>query len=707
MRRKSLLLILWWTISSLWAASPIWAQAGCTITVTGAGSYSTGSNIILSATASGTCQPISSVSYYNGTTLLGSSNSSPYTFTWNTTGLPAGTYNNVFATAYFSGSAGGSGTTVIDMVGSPSLGANPAANSKFGEGGAGAWVPGDDQMCEIATWPYNGSTSSVPDGTCELTGTANAPTGTPTIPPATWDSLDDTMHTLSDFSVFANNFLGQSIGSLSSTFSAWYPGVTEWIDPTTGRLPPLVGNLNAWTPVITSWLNVNYTNANAWCVPAEATLLSGNAATAEDTYINNSSNSLICNDGSTCTGGKCTNGSVCSTTWGDLPHVIACMDYNSNPAGGTALNSSVFNYQQCQIALTTGTCPGALPAQCAASALGRSLLGTAAPAYDGCAGNFATWVSNSLTLATDEAPKFAMRGAYLTDIYSRALTMSVIFPPAATAIQNFLSGPAAQLSAVACAPDGSSCPTPKVPLPNSVIYAWVDNTYPNGHPGYAHIVKVTAYAAGRNGDSSNGTANSLAQAVLPWIKTTVHIFTRDYTLRNRDGSVYVSVKRWDQDHANTILFPNGHQVWQFLFHNPVGASTTTGQGLPASCVGPGGFGFGLEPLTVSGLQMAGISSTDTTALANAVMLNDEGNGTNAGKIDPSVKTDGAQYLSCLSQLNKLLDTAPESHVCVKYVASSNASHDPSPDPDPDYSLKFVDCGTVDGGSLPPDDLTYE
>jgi hypothetical protein len=555
-------------------------------------------------------------------------------------------------------------------------------------------------MCELGTWPYNGSISSIPDGTCELNGTGAAP---PPSTPTTIDSLDDTMHTLSDFVNFANNFLGQSVGTLSATYSTWFDQVTEWIDPTTGRLPPLVTNLNAWNTVITNWMGQNYSNANAWCVPPEATLLNGNASTAEDTYINTSSNTPAFGN---------------STTWGDLPHVINCLNYNSNPTGGTALNSSVYNYQQCQVALTSGSCPAALPAQCAASNLGRSLLGVAAPAYDGCTGSYDTWVSNSLTLATDEAPKFALRAAYLTDIFNRAQTMATILPPAATELQNFLNGPADQLLSVQPCDDGSSCSSGKCSdgtscstpstaiLPNSVIYGWVDNTYPNGQAGYAHIVKVTAYAAGRNGDSSNGTS-SFSQSVLPWIKTSVGIFTRTYTLKNRTGGVYVSVRRWDQDHANPILFPNGHQVWQFLFHNPVGASITTGQGLPSACVGPGGFGFGLEPLTVSGLALAGVTSTDQTALANAFMLNDEGTGPNAGKVDPSVKTDSSNYLSCLSQANELLATAPESHTCAEYIASSNATHvsDSSNTNDPDYSIIFVDCNTVDGGNPPPDDLT--
>jgi hypothetical protein len=739
MRKKLLLLIAGWMISSLWGAGPGLAQSGCTVTVAGAGSYSTGSNVILTSTTSGTCQPISQVSYYNGTTLLGSSSAAPtYSFTWDTTGVSVGTYNNVFATAFFAGSAG-SGSTVIDMVGSPAAGPNPAQNTSFGGSYAASWLPGDDQMC-TSNWPYNGSTSSLQDGTCEWTGSTTPPASAPppplVEPPSTLDALDNTMHTLSDFVNFANSFLGQSIGSLSTSIDTWYPQVAQWISSTCddgsscdalgqcsdgtqcGRLLSLTANLNAWNTVITSWMGQNYTNAAVWCVPPEATLLNGNSSTNEDTYINSNSG---------------------TTTWGDLPHVISCLNYNSNPSGGTASNSSVFNYQQCVTALTSGTCPGGLPAQCSPLILGRSLLGTVAPAYDGCTGNYWTWASSSLTLAIDDAPKFALRGAFLTDIYNRAKTMQTIFPAAATALQNFLTGPAAQLIAVAPCDDGSACtsgncadgtacaPSPTVSLPNSVIYGWVDalpgtsgggcTDSSNNRVGCAHIVKVTAYAAARNGSSSNGTNNGLGanapplQSVLPWIKTSVGLITRSFTLQNRDGLVYVSVRRWDQDHSSSIFFPNGHPLWQFSFHNP-NSSVTTGQGLPSQCFAPG-FGFGLEPTTIAGLNdlNGGISMVDQKSLNSAFMLNDEGTGPNKGKVDPNAATDNAEYLLCLSLANGLLATAPESHACVEYIASSPSSdsqsviNGSSQDGDADYSLKFVSCNSVKGFP-PPDDLAY-
>jgi len=281
--------------------------------------------------------------------------------------------------------------------------------------------------------------------------------------------------------------------------------------------------------------------------------------------------------------------------------------------------------------------------------------------------------------------------------------MQNIFTQGDTELKSFMNGPAAQLISA------SGQPAPTTTLPNSVIYGWVDKIQPNGQGGYAHVVKVTAYGPARNGSSVNGTTNSLAQSLLPWIKTTMHLFTRDFELRNRDGYVYVSVKRWDQDHSNSLLFPNGRPLWQFLFHNPKGS--TNASGFPAACVGPGGYGFGLEPNTVAGLQGAGMLATDQTYFAQAFMLNDEGTGSGEGQVDPSAKTNNSDYLSCLSWANQMLSSAPESHACVEYVASSPASNPGSVTSgvssrgDADYALKFVDCKSVPGYP-PPDDLAY-
>ena len=200
MRKTLLFFSLLCTISILWGTSPGLA-AGCAITVSGpgAGSFSTGSNVTLTAVVSGACQPIVQMAFYNGSTLLGTSNSSPYTFIWNTTGLATGTYNDIYAVAAFAGVGAppsNSAPKVIDMVGSPSFGPNPAADPSFGEGGSGSWVQGDNQMCSSSV-PYNGATPVFPDGTCEWTGSATVPSSATPALNSTVDSLDDTMHTLS------------------------------------------------------------------------------------------------------------------------------------------------------------------------------------------------------------------------------------------------------------------------------------------------------------------------------------------------------------------------------------------------------------------------------------------------------------------------------------------------------------------------------
>ena len=308
--------------------------------------------------------------------------------------------------------------------------------------------------------------------------------------------------------------------------------------------------------------------------------------------------------------------------------VIACDNYNAT--------NSVNNYQACMTALQDPNCPvnyaGAPPPACAAAALGRSLeVATPVPPYDGCAAAFAQWVQGSLTLATDEAPKFALRAQFLNDIYTKAAIMPGIFSQGAAAIQSFVSGPAAQLASVQA--QGS----PAQNLPNSVIYGWQDNLPSGGaggclsstgqKVGCSHLVKVTAYSTARcGGVCLSGGIDSL----LPWIKTKTSGFlgtTRSYTLTDRDGYVYVSVKRWDQSHSDPINYPNGRPLWQFLFQNPTGGGGIPGgQGIVASCVGlplptSQPIGFGLTPATLTGLGYYGglgkLLPQDVTALSSA------------------------------------------------------------------------------------------
>jgi len=673
--------------------------------------------------------------------------------------------------------AGVNANVVIDRVDSASLDQtpqpNPVLDTVFGEQG-NHWLPGDNQMCVADPWPYNGSTLNYPDGTCEWTNGSFPPRVTNPVnsdfpvhflspTSSTLDSLDDTMHTLSDFVNFSNNFLNQDVGKLSSTFDSWYSQAAAWIAPSCGKLQcsknqfdkqrcldttcnpgadgrllsiyalqdypnvPGVQNvstpvdrLQAWGDVITNWLKNDYTSTSAWCLPPEASLLGSNSSSAEDTYINGNSG---------------------IGSWGDLPHVISCLNYNGASTGASL--GAAPNYQQCQLALTAalkpGVCLSALPPECDPKTLGRTLLLTPAPVYTGgpagrvCApatdpftqwaiNTYQPWLKNSFILANGEAPKFALRAQFLQDIYQKAINMQTMFAQGDAALREFLApcaghncengGPAAQL--IYAHTQGQ----PVATLPNSVIYGWVDKMKANGQaPGYAHIVKVTVYAPGRNGNPSvrGDDASGFVSSELPWINTWTDLIDRYFALAARDGYVYVNVKRWDEDHGDTITFPNKHLLWQFLYHNPQSNINTTGNGLPSSCIAlqplnstlMHAIGFGLQSQTVYGLQKT-ITGQDQSALANAFMLNDEGDGSvdsNASGPNGKVCSSGSSsfYCQCLSDVSTLLEHAPSSHACAEYIASRDASHG-SDNNASDYSLKFVDCNTIPNFNQ-PDDLT--
>jgi len=924
-----------------------------------------------------------------------SSTSCSFTYVWDTVPSSGGTFY-VDAAIGGGGSAGaGNSNGVIDKVlglddssqpitfsytyTNPSTGVqttvnevNPAADTNFGPGSfstcsASGPLPnqmplqlGDDQMC-LNTYPYNGNSAADPYGTCEWTGGSGSgsksqvkngmSTGTNTMQfcsnstpevtaASTVDSLDETMHILSHFDIFAQKILAKDLGTINSTFDNWYSQAASWIAPacagstctggmfsdptyqscTKGMINPcnpycqsafnttntdvtcnmgsagkmlsiydpygypgvvnvtsnttVVDELKVWNSIISSWLNTSYTPASSlskdlWCVPTESTASGlevtnsgADIPTAEDNYIK-------------------TNAPT--ETWGDVAHVIACLNYNAGttPTGGNP-NASI--YQTCLKALTaSGTCPGSVPYQCAAASpplllsandcdpyyvdpstgtpgyaawlnaqinfgaansyyaclqalttpktcpttstflpeackpwfLGRDLLNEAVPNFyatanecadakdkacpdTSCSGahpsctykniniscdptysdasgpSFAKWVKDSMTLFTNEQPKFALRSAYLTDIYNRAQTMQNIFAQGDNALHNFFK------PCDGCA-DGSACPTtganagicddgskcgppscdsgagvcngagtcsdgtgskcnycqyggpaaqliyakslasPVRALPNSVIYGWVDQTLPNGQTmagtpsgqpgGYAHIVKVTAYSPGRDAGGPPGV-----QPVLPWIHSWNTFLYQYYTLDNRDGNVYVSIQRWDQDHANANSFPNGRALWQFLFHKPSATATQiTGNSLLQACssgtydgiVAPNTVGFGLQDLTVQGLssQNAFANPNDKEALSSAFMLNDNGDGT----VDPEANphhngqpcgvNNSSPYCTCLEMAVTLLQSGMESHSCARYTAALNGD-DPSNTNDSDYSLKFMDCNGIDQGYPP-------
>lgn len=682
----------------------------------------------------------------------------------------------------------------IDVVGDPSYGSNPAqaVNSFGGQSLTGSWVPGDDQFCATA-FPYNGSSVVIPDGLCAVGYTPGASIPNPisglgSNPSPTIDNLDNVEHILSGFDKFAQSFLSQDVGNLNTTLNTWYPQVAEWVAPACGSVAcssapegvctgdtchggcasgvacsggvcqdgsgdtcgqadgrllsiynPYTGYdlLQLWAGVpgvngatqsgiITNWLSTNYTSSTAWCVPVESSLQVSGSPTAEDNYIK-------------INGVYPANGSIPASlgTWGDLGHVIACLNYNAAPVSAGAGNSAAYAFQQCYNDLTAAICPSTASTDCSALTLGRTLVSPTVepkPTWNGkCNGldaKFMKWVNDSLTLANDQAPKFALRSMFLTDIYNRARNMQNIFNQADAALKAFLApckgtncsggGPAAQLMWA------RKNPSPTVLLPNSVIYGWVDKNLPNGNKGYAHIVKVTAYSMGRDKDSLGNSY--IADSLLPWIKTSTSGFlgmTRHFTLTDRDGYVYVSVKRWDQDYANALTFPNQRPLWQFMYHNPdavlLSSKDSTGS-LPPECLAlgalpgsdaPYGTGFGITPAVYNALMNFSkmkssttggkdILKDDATALGNAFMLTDAG----TGKLDylAGQAKYNCTYNKCLDKVNALVASGIESHACAEYVATDNPNEAVSQNEDQNYKIIFVDCSKAKGGTVPPDDL---
>ena len=186
---------------------------------------------------------------------------------------------------------------VVDMVGADT--SNLALDPSFGEPKAAPqtpWLEGDNQLCS-PTFPYNGASLNLPDGSCEWGGNVpdpNSPAGQPPIASnATIDSLDDTMHTLSDFVTYANKFLNTGVDTLSSNFSTWQSQAADWVAPSpNGKLAAVLQNLNLWGDqpghpgLVTNWLTTPYANDSAWCVPStEQALLNGSPSTDEDNYI--------------------------------------------------------------------------------------------------------------------------------------------------------------------------------------------------------------------------------------------------------------------------------------------------------------------------------------------------------------------------------------------------------------------------------------
>ncbi|MBO9703726.1 MAG: cellulase family glycosylhydrolase [Sporocytophaga sp.] len=140
------------------------ANASPTVSITSPANnatYAAGANITLTANASDTDGQITKVEFYNGTTLLGSSTTSPYSYTW--TGVAAGTFT-ITAKATDNGGAATTSTAITIVVNAnkaPTVSITAPANSATFAAGASITLTAsasdaDGQISKVEF--YNGTT---------------------------------------------------------------------------------------------------------------------------------------------------------------------------------------------------------------------------------------------------------------------------------------------------------------------------------------------------------------------------------------------------------------------------------------------------------------------------------------------------------------------------------------------------------------------
>jgi hypothetical protein len=158
-------------------------------------SFTAPASIVLSATASDSDGSISKVEFYNGTTKLGTSTASPYTYTW--TGVAAGSYS-VKAVAYDNSGASTTSTPAVVTVAaaatnkaptvsltSPANGTRFKTTSKITLSASASDSDGTISKVEF----YNGSTLVATDTTSPYTATfTGVPVGTYTVKARAYDN---------------------------------------------------------------------------------------------------------------------------------------------------------------------------------------------------------------------------------------------------------------------------------------------------------------------------------------------------------------------------------------------------------------------------------------------------------------------------------------------------------------------------------------
>ena len=159
-----------------------------------ASSYTTPSNITITANAADSDGTISKVEFYNGTALLGSATAAPYSFTWNS--APAGTYS---LTAVATDNLGGSTTSAavsVNVIAPPVVSLSAPANNTVAIAPANLTLTanassagtiakvdfynGTTLLGTATSAPYNFAWNNVSSGTYSLTAVATDGNGAST-----------------------------------------------------------------------------------------------------------------------------------------------------------------------------------------------------------------------------------------------------------------------------------------------------------------------------------------------------------------------------------------------------------------------------------------------------------------------------------------------------------------------------------------------
>jgi len=133
--------------------------------------YTAPASINITASASDADGSITKVEFYNGSSLLGTSNSSPYSYSW--INVAGGSYS-ISAKAYDNAGGVSTSSAITVSVSGTSTGGNCASTPQYSQNGnyvAGSKVQNVGSLYECKPWPYSGWCNGVASAYAPGTGT--------------------------------------------------------------------------------------------------------------------------------------------------------------------------------------------------------------------------------------------------------------------------------------------------------------------------------------------------------------------------------------------------------------------------------------------------------------------------------------------------------------------------------------------------------